>query len=683
MFSDSFSLTGLSTLPITLPLTEKNKRLLSYFNLIASATNKLQLDCQLYLSGNFYCTGQLTVSVKGENFDCDFSEVSKWAESSERKLSDLFSESDFVQLIAPYKRWWAFNFSVSLGASFLRVDVYINAVLHRFDSDSISSAPLEVLVDQVFSGLLSDAEITDKFNITRVTGAPYFEEIIHIEDKEDGVISQTDNYNIVCAWLLYSNTYGHPVDWLSYHATAVKTAIYAAVNDVYPDAEFCFPTIKNEDFYSELNPAFNSGKLVNSYTNGFTTNTYGTPFMFTLSPQFYLFSFLKFIAGKFSSVVSGNLASIPNFYQRCFVYNNSSIDLVAIDGYYSANIYGTGQVFNAFAGRVYLSEHCPDLKLSEFLAGLKNFLGLAISLRNGVLSVNTLKSILENPSSIDWSSKTFRIVEEIEGNFTDGFTLAFDRDGGDSYLSGKVKDVKGKIAGYVNSFSDLPTNAKSGVFYGVLDELSIYQSKGADLVSNIPKVTWSFYSKLFHDYSIGNGTETIGSGMSQTAMDWHHDLARKFFCPFIYETGSSNEFGLGRNPVGPRLLFYWGLKYGHLRDGGTDEEPTFSYSTSPGSDYPFASPDNYDSEGNKLGDYALRFEGEDGLYNRFLKEWYGFLSRTKKVTVQVVLSSSELLSLDITQKVRILESTFLIKKIQGDIRMGNDSIICKVDLQKL
>lgn len=684
LFSDEFVLNGISTLPIAFPFTAKNKRLLKYFNLVENDLRNLQLDCKLYLAQNLWCTGKITVAVKGETFDCDFSEVSSFAADGEKKLADLFTEEDFYYLIAPYKRWWAFNFSIFLGSAFYRVDVYINGVLHRFDSAAIGSAPIETLIDQIYNDIIVDAEITSKFNVSRITGPPTYEEIIYFEDIRDGVISQADNYNIVCGWLLNSVAYGDPVDWLGYQKDQIKIALDALVNADFTTSNFSFPVIKNPEFYDDKNASFTgSNKLVNNYLEGYLLNSYAEKYKYSISPQLFLFAILSKIALKYGAIVDGTLKQIEDIYERCFVYNNCAIDLVGIDGYYSASVTGYGDVFNVFNGKIFIKDHLPDVTLKEFLGTIKKYLCCGIFYRNNVLSIDTCKSILQSTEVIDWTKKQFRIYNELKGNFEDGYLLKYTPDATDSYLSEKVKKPSRPIAGVVATFADLPLNARSGVYYVVLENKAIYISKGANLATNISVVTWAFYTNFLHDYSVGNALKSIDTGSSQTMNDWHFTLDRKINVPHIYQTGSSYEYELGLNPISTRLLLFWGLRYGYIRDGGSDEEPLYSTSTDSTVEYPFASMDVYDPEGIRIGDNSLRFEGQNGLYEKLHKDWLNFKGSAKPLTIKIMLYEVELLQVKMSKKIGLGPNQFLISKIASTILNDSEQVECLIDLYKI
>lgn len=683
LFSDEFVLNGISTLPLSLPFTAKNKRLLKYFNLVENSLKNLQVECRLLLGGNLWCIGTLTVAIKGETFDTDFSEITPFALDANKKLSELFDENDYYNLIEPYKRWWAFNFSVNFGQAFYRLDVYVNGVLHRFDSGLVGSATLDVLIDQIYTQMIADTDVTNKFIVRRETLPPAFEEVIYVEDKEAGILNQTDNYNIVCAWLLFTTNYGSPVDWLEYQKTQIQTALNALVDTSFEDSKYCFPIIKNPSFYDNLNADFtNNNKLINNYQEGYKLNSYTTKYRYSISPQFFLFAILQKLASKYGSIVNGSLQDISEIYNRCFVYNNCALDLIGIDGYYR-NVSGTGDIFNVFNGRIFISEHVPDVSLKEFLTTIKNYLCCGLFYRNFELRIDTCQSILKSNEVIDWTDKIFRIYDELKGSFEDGYLLKYELDNTDSYLSEKVKPLKVPISGTATSVSTLPKNVKSGVYYAVIDENAIYVSKGASFVSNTPVVTWSYYSIYLHDFPYLNYKKDIDGKSSPTINDWHEDATRRINIPHIYQTGSSNEYDLGLNPVKTRLLFFWRSVWGQIRSGGTEEDPIYVDSTDDSMLYPFATMDNYGPDGTRFGDYTLKYHGDDGLYEKLHKEWLAFKNNAKPFRIPVLLHESELLKLALFKKIQIGPSQFLIGKIAANVTQTDKIIACTVDLYKL
>lgn len=683
LFSDEFVLNGISTLPVPLPFTDKNKRLLKHFHIVENKLKNLQIECRLFLGGNLWCIGTLTVAIKAETFDTDFSEITPFAQDANKKLSELFDDNDFYYLIEPYKRWWAFNFSINLGQAFYRVDVYVNGVLHRFDSDPVGSAALSVLIDQIYAQMIADADVTAKFNVQRQT-PPSGEELIYVEDLEPGVLSQTDNYNIVCPWLLNSITYGTPVDWLVYQRNAIQTALDLLVDTTFGNSDYCFPIIRNPDFYGTKNLDYtNNERLINNYSTGYLLNDYTRKYQYSISPQPFLFAILNKLCSKYGAIVKGSLAEISQIYSKCFVYNNFSIDLIGIDGYYISYITGTGDVFNVFNGKIFIKNHVPDVTLKEFLTTIKNYLCCGIFYRNFELIINTCQSILKSEKVIDWTNKSFRIYDELKGSYEDGYLLKYDNDSADSYLSEKVLTLKKPVAGKAETFADLPLNVPSGVYYLVEDENAIYVSKGASFVSNSTRVTWSYFSIYLHDYPVGNSKKDINCASSPTINDWHSTLTRRIFVPHIYQLGSSNEYELDYNPVKTRLLFYWRSAFGQIRDGGTDETPSYSDSTDETVVYPYASMHNLAPDGTKLGDYSLQFHGEDGLYQSLHKEWLEFRNNAKPFRIQIILHENELLQLIIFNKIQIGPSQFLIAKIAAPVSINEHFVSCTVDLYKI
>jgi hypothetical protein len=325
----------------------------------------------------------------------------------------------------------------------------------------------------------------------------------------------------------------------------------------------------------------------------------------------------------------------------------------------------------------------PDVTLKEFLGTIKNYLCSGIFYRNNILTIDTCKSILQNTEVIDWTNKQFRIYNELKGCFEDGYLLKYSPDGTDSYLSEKVKPTSRAISGEVDTFADLPLNARSGTYYIVKDEKAIYISKGANLVSNISVVTWSFFSNYLHDFIVGNKKAEINSNSSQTINDWHINLARKIYVPHIFQPGSSYEYELGLNPIPTRLLLFWGSVYGQIRHGGSDEDPEFISSTDSSVAYPFASMDCFDPDGVRIGDNSLRFDDQNGLYEKLYKEWLAFIGNAKKLTIKILLFEPELLQIQLNKKVQLGSNQFLISKIASSITANSTKVECLIDMYKL
>jgi hypothetical protein len=703
MFSDDISLSGIATMPFSFPFTDKNRRLLKHFDMVTNKLKNVKLDCEIYLAHNFWTKGTLTVIARenSQMFDCDFSEVNVFADIADRKLAEFFPDTkDYI--IDTFKRWMAIqptNTGYFGGDRFLRFYFGTNNLLFTIVDTGQTFADI---MDELYSQMNANTEFMSNFNITRETIGS--EEIIYIEAANDDTIEENIN-------LTFTNTYGFTDvttayggynDWANIQRDAIVTKLNSDLSLTYPDTKYCFPIIKNDEFYGSNNSNYVSqGKFINYYLKGYGYNhtRYGSipdrEFYRSISPQYFLFYIIKEICNKYGIIPNGSLLAIDEFYERCFIYSNSAADKIAFSRYYP---------FNCFAGTHMRNSSMPDTTLKELFQAIKVIFSTSLFLRNGALNFELNKTILSNTDVQDWSNKSFKYYDELLGCYINGFVLKYAMDGSDSYLSSHIKDVTINRKSDVPTYADLPTG---GVINNeirlVTSESKFYQAT-FDNVNIAQVVKWTFYSINLYDYSVLNDltnmafapteldskdSPTINDDYIETVRISGTDHIRQINIPFIFQPGSSKEYNQGINPIPFRLLLYWGVKKGRIQtDPGNPEAtppipPTFGSSSAAEMDYPFASIDNFDMNGNQLGDYALRFDGPYGLYENFHKEWLAFRNQAKKLTIKIILDAADLLQLEISKKIQIKECQYLIHKIRGTVQPISNKIECIVELYKL
>ena len=702
MFSDDISLSGIATMPFSFPFTDKNRRLLKHFDMVSNNLKNVKLSCDLYLGGNYWCTGTLTVIARenSQMFDCDFSEVNVFADVADRKLAEFFpSTKDYI--IEGFKRFFYINvYDVSPANS--NIDFYFGTNKITFTELYVAGRSIADIADSLYNQMNDNLEFATNFSIERVSIGG--EELIKCELVNDDTIENNMNLFIDDSFLGFSGNsfaFGTKPQWANIQADAIVTQLNADINLTYPDRAFCFPVIKNDEFYGSNNEYYTSdGKLLNHYRltylkNTRTSSSPNSAYFRAISPQFFLFYIIKEICNKYNIHIAGTLVDVEEFYERCFIYNNQAADKISV------NQIG---FFNCFAGTIKRKDHLPDITLRDLLKAIKVFFCSSLFLRNGTLRLDLNKTILQGTDVIDWTNKSFKYYDELLANYVNGFLLKYAMDGSDSYLSNHIKDVTINRKADVATFADLPTSlVENDELRLVTSEGKFYQAK-VSYVSVLQKVRWDFYSLNLYDYLVLNNIQNISdksielnSNESFTINDNYDeairissvDHVRRINIPHIYETGSSHEYNLGYNPISFRLLLYWGVKKGKIQtDPGNAEHmppipPTYGSSSAAEMDYPFASIDNFDMDGNQLGDYALRFDGPYGLYENFHKEWLAFRNQAKKLTIKIILDAADLLQLELSKKIQIKECQYLIHKVRGTVQPISNKIECIVELYKL
>ncbi|MCA8831977.1 hypothetical protein [Hymenobacter pini] len=105
---------------------------------------------------------------------------------------------------------------------------------------------------------------------------------------------------------------------------------------------------------------------------------------------------------------------------------------------------------------------------------------------------------------------------------------------------------------------------------------------------------------------------------------------RRWLLPAVESKGASAAYELGEDSrVGLRLLFNRGMQ-----------------PDSQGNEYPLGSAANEDYAGGEVGQLTLHWDGPQGLYEQFAKEWLAFRSRAVETRYEVEFSLADLRSID-------------------------------------
>ncbi len=357
--------------------------------------------------------------------------------------------------------------------------------------------------------------------------------------------------------------------------------------------------------------------------------------------------------------------------------------------------------------------HVPDMLLTDFLNALRNTFGLGIIIKGDNVEVVPLRDILHDNSFVDWTEK----VDKDYYYETDhvGFTMDFEFDGADDF-----KSISDGIAnrGSVNAISDLtsisgPHNndiayvRSIDLYYVYNSTFSVWEYHKSNVSSRndlpvgfnmLPSVAdraslptpvdiidviyieklnqfwktntdgsvfwWSFYSDNFFPVITGNGVKIIKPNTSPVGMALFFKTPPDtpnnawYLMPKVFWKTSNDVDVKGVNPFGLRFCFYRGIR-----------------SPSSGSFYGLGSSDVWDYYGNKVGNYSLAWDGANGLYETWWKEWLSFVTGSKKVTRNVRLNIADVLNLDLKRKVLIGNVKYFIKSVTVSFPLENVAVV--------
>jgi len=313
-----------------------------------------------------------------------------------------------------------------------------------------------------------------------------------------------------------------------------------------------------------------------------------------------------------------------------------------------------------FGHKIDIKNHVGKITCSDLLLSLKATFGAVydFSAKDKALVMTTIKEILLRKEYENWTAKAGKAIEKYPNDY-DGITFRFTFDSGDEELSNSNSDItKYTLKEAVNTKADLPsTGNKKNDLRKVLDHNFWYLWQFVGFGTPGAHYEWVEQGEAMNDLKIANGVLEITSGLSPAAifkgqyvesMRGGHPFGDvvKTVMPVAKQPGCSFYFDFWSDYV-PKLLFWRDVQ----KDGDNN-------------DYPMASMDVWDYDMNRLGTYAIKWDGTYGLVAFLLQEWIDFLKGTKAVTFPLYLSKWDLLHLDMLKKKMIDRNMYFLERLE-------------------
>lgn len=431
--------------------------------------------------------------------------------------------------------------------------------------------------------------------------------------------------------------------------------------------DYTFFPVLNEDFYKDLSQTYFK-KYINWYTQNpeslsdrvFFVDTQQLPTLQppppsenTIVPFPYVVYLLKQIFTEHGYRGKGSFLDDDEI-KTLVQYNTFALD----DALFSTGFH------NYYKREINLQNHVPDVLITDWLVGLKNIfcLGFFFNNQEKTCEIIPLKEVINSTDYIDWSDKAVRVYN-YEDVSAEGVQLKHEHDSADDLTDTRINPIeKNTVKTAVDTFADLPSSGNSS------NDIRLVKSLNQYYIWNAGLAAWKYFSENFFNYKIGEGKKEISSIFSpagfiykgeDTYATYFNGLypsdplfpLRDWMVPQAKQKGNSPMFDLYvNNPYTPRLLFYRGFR----NDGN-------------GEPYPLGSYHNYDYDENRIGNYSLSWDGDDGLYNVWWKDYLNVISGSRTITIPVRLNLNDLLNLDFKKKIRIRDVNYLIKSI--DIKL--------------
>jgi hypothetical protein len=297
------------------------------------------------------------------------------------------------------------------------------------------------------------------------------------------------------------------------------------------------------------------------------------------------------------------------------------------------------QNLNQYSNKLNIAKHLPPVSYSTFINSLKNAFGLGVFFdfvtRNVEFSFIT--DIINSPFVLDLSDKVLQGNKELELPDHKGYKLNI------SYNKDTYPFETYEFIGEFPTWDDLPVpNAPNKTAIDKSSNTVVIFKRNADE----DVFSWHFYSDNIYKVVVGEGKEEIISDFNTLPLH----LGNNLLTAQTKDLGTSPCFDTGDNEFPFTLLFYRGMQ----KDAKND-------------DYPMASSVNYSLSGALIGDYQTKMNGDNGLYNKFLKPWYDFLETSEEFKRSFLCSSVDFFN---------IASLFLPQKVNPVRKIRFESMNC-------
>ncbi len=275
------------------------------------------------------------------------------------------------------------------------------------------------------------------------------------------------------------------------------------------------------------------------------------------------------------------------------------------------------QNLNRFSNSINIANHVTSNTVGNLLNALKINFGLAMffDAECKSIEISFLKDILKSYNTFDITENVIKNSLEISKEENKGYKLTQKND----------EDIK-NLANLVNlgkfiKKSDLPVPDKLNVVAEVLQEGCFYQYKKNDSTFALE---WVKFGTSVSEISEGKATETVSLDIGITV----NDVMVYQLIPDSKQQGTSEFFDTGINDTDLQLLIWHGLRKDYFN-----------------LNYPFASALRYDYMGSQISDIELRLDGENGLFENYLKSWYNFMDNAETIKLQLKMDAPKLIEI--------------------------------------
>lgn len=448
-------------------------------------------------------------------------------------------------------------------------------------------------------------------------------------------------------------------------------------NKTYPDINLCAPPIKNTKFYqgADLPDTTGTGPDTTAY-HGYI-NDYG-------ERNFWVFPGYKYARVWFRAGQE-LMTYLPHIFVKHVLQSIcSQVGLNAVGDFMEDDEMDQLVLYNEqpvtfpqdFGGEktLQLNNYVPDYPALDFIKELAlNLFNMVVIVdqANQEVRFDYLESVLQNDKGRDYTTK---VLPTYKIGFVENKPLSWrynlSNDGVLQDLGKKRQDVQQYTRDPdVNTEANLPGVQKRDIIRYVRSENLFYLSQE----NNSGNIVWKPHTYDLVGVNPSGAADTQEKTPDMLPMaqvvedkDTTHNRPRyslKWLVCHTERKGSSPYYNLGSNKAPLRLMFYRGLI-----DSGA------------GYTVPAATTGIYDMGGNKIGAYALKWTGSEGLYENFWKGYNDFITNNKLLTLRFNLDIHDFYNLQQEERITVYGRPYYWREIKGKLSMKNGLEPVKIQL---
>lgn len=281
-------------------------------------------------------------------------------------------------------------------------------------------------------------------------------------------------------------------------------------------------------------------------------------------------------------------------------------------------------------------------------------LGIFYNPWDKVLRLIPIETIVNRPPKHDWTTKALH-EPTVLSSASQPEILCWKREDADLAWDHYAKYMKPAAIDGEKTWSEVLA-AAPGTYY-VTDRHAYY------LKNSIPRYFFKH--------------QTLGCAPKETGKPAFEAECQALWDAFLYGEGQT-PIDDGHYDLIPHCRITGNVEYEFDPGGGADPEIRQQQAEVPdritiyrgmyadfdGNDYPLASGLPWDGNGNLIGQYSLRWDGQYGMYDSWWKGWHNMLRNGKNINISLRLNLADILAFNFEDKIRIRNQDYFVKKLR-------------------